>query len=54
MVVVYETPHYEHIQYIELERVGQYTETERALNAGQTIESATFVKDIVSLASQGP
>ena len=30
------------------------TETERALNAGQTIESATFVKDIVSLTSQGP
>lgn len=30
------------------------TETERALNAELTIESATFVKDNVSLASQGP
>lgn len=29
-------------------------ERERALNAGLTIESATFVKDNVSLASQGP
>jgi len=27
------------------------TETERALNTGQTIESATFVKDIVTLPS---
>lgn len=33
---------------------GQDRERERALNAGLTIESATFVKDNVSLASQGP
>jgi hypothetical protein len=34
--------------YKELEDT---TETERALNTGQTIESATFVKDIVTLPS---
>ena len=45
-----ERPIYTAQSYKQLDITG----TERALNAGQTIESATFVKDIVSLASQGP